>query len=326
MTRMTYVSAAIEALAEEMTRDETVWAVGEDLSSGGVFGQYRGLADRFGSHRIVDTPISEAAIVGAALGAAMLGTRPVVEMRFSDFAMCAMDEVINQTAKARYMLGGQVRVPMVIREPIGMGRSAAAQHSQSLEAWYTHVPGLVVVCPSTPADLRGTLATAIRGDDPVIFMEHKGLWSLDGEVDLNDHAGIPLGRASVARFGQDVTIVSWSAQVHVALDAADRLLEEGIHAEVVDLRTLWPWDKKAVGESVRKTGRLLITHEAVAVAGFGAEVAAWIAEHESEHLRAPVARLGAPRIPIGFASVLEDEARVSASAIADRVKKMVEYR
>ena len=187
MAAMTYAEASRAAIAEEMRRDPTVWAVGEDLGRGGVFGQYKGLVEEFGPERISDAPISEACIMGAAVGAAMMGTRPIVEMRFSDFALCAVDELVNQAAKARYMFGGQTRVPLVVREPIGMWRSSAAQHSQSLEAWYAHIPGLVVACPATPADNKGLLKAAIRCDDPVVYMEHKGLWPLEGEVPDGDH-------------------------------------------------------------------------------------------------------------------------------------------
>jgi pyruvate dehydrogenase E1 component beta subunit len=300
-----------------------VWAVGEDIGRGGVFQQYAGLQAEFGPERVVDTPISEAAILGGAVGAAMMGTRPVVEMRFSDFALCAMDELINQAAKARYMFGGQARVPIVVREPIGMWRSSAAQHSQSLEAWYVHTPGLVVVCPSSAGDARGLLKASIRCDDPVVLMEHKDLWQTEDEVDLEIDGEIELGQAAVRREGSDVTIVSWSAHVRTCLTAADQLAESGIEAEVIDLRTLWPWDKEAVATSLRRTGRLLVTHESVAVAGFGAEVAAWMAEREFTSLRAPVARLGAPRIPVGYAPTLENEARVLPEAITSRVQQLV---
>lgn len=322
MAVMSYLDAARIGLAEEMRRDPKVWALGEDLGRGGVFGQYRGLVEEFGSDRISDAPISEAAILGAAVGAAMLGTRPVVEMRFSDFALCAMDELINQAAKARFMLGGQARVPLVVREPIGMWRSSAAQHSQSLEAWYAHVPGLVVVCPATPADNRGLLKAAIRCDDPVVYMEHKGLWPLEGEVPEGDET-VEIGKARIAREGRDVTIVSWSAQVHVAEKAANALAQDGIDAEVIDLRTIWPWDKAAVFASIEKTGRLLVAQEAVSVAGFGAEIAATVAERYGRELKAPVRRLGSPRAPIAYAPPLEDALRVSADAIAAAAKALV---
>lgn len=311
--RMSYLDAGRAALAEEMRRDPMVWAVGEDLGRGGVFGQYRGLQEEFGPERICDAPISEAAIMGASVGAAMMGTRPVVEMRFSDFALCAVDELVNQAAKARFMFGGQARVPLVAREPIGMWRSSAAQHSQSLEAWYAHVPGLVVACPSTPADNKGMLASAIRCDDPVVYMEHKNLWAMEGEVPDGEHL-VPFGQARVVREGRGLTIVSWSAQVHVCAEAAAEL-----DAELIDLRTLWPWDKAAVFASVAKTGRLLVVHEAVAVAGFGAEVAATVAER----IRVPVRRLGAPRAPVGYAPTVEDAVRVTARMIVAAGREML---
>ncbi len=318
MGEMTYAEAAREAIAEEMRRDPDVWALGEDLGRGGVFGQYAGLAEEFGPERICDTPISEASIMGASVGAAMVGTRPIVEMRFSDFALCAVDELVNQAAKARYMFGGQARAPMVIREPIGMWRSSAAQHSQSLEAWYVHVPGLVVVAPATPADNKGLLKSAIRSDDPVVYMEHKNLWGLAGEVPEGEDRTTPLGAARLERAGEDVTIVSWSRMAHVCAGAAAALEGEGVSAEVIDLRTLWPWDRERVLGSVARTGRLLVVHEAVSVGGFGAEVAATVAEE----LGAPVRRLGAPRVPVPYAPPLEDRVRVTEDMIAAAVREM----
>ena len=219
------------------------------------------------------------------------------------------------------MFGGQARVPLVVREPMGLWRSSAAQHSQSLEAWYAHVPGLVVVCPSTPACNKALLKAAIRCDDPVVYLEHKHLWPLEGEVTDDPDALLPFGQARMVRAGSDVTIVSWSAQVHVAAEAAAALATQGIQAELIDLRTLWPWDRAAVLASVRKTGRLLVTHEAVAVAGFGAEVAATVAEHAT--LRSPVRRLGAPRAPIAYAPPAEDAVRVTAAMIVETVRDMV---
>ena len=323
MTTMTYLEAGKAALAAEMRRDPTVWALGEDLGRGGVFGQYRGLVEEFGATRIVDTPISEAAIMGSAVGAALAGTRPVVEMRFSDFALCAVDELVNQAAKARYMFGGQSKVPLVVREPVGMWRSSAAQHSQSLESWYTHIPGLVVVMPSTPADNRGLLASAIRCDDPVVYMEHKDLWGLEGEVPDDDVHPVPLGVAKIILEGDDVTIVTWSKTVHAALDAARALAQTGIAAEVIDLRTLWPWDTRTVYASVWKTGRLIIAHEAVTVSGFGAEIAASVGEECFGRLRAPIRRLGSPRAQIAYAPPLEDLLRVGAETIADAAASLV---
>ncbi len=320
---MSYAEASRAAIAEEMRRDPTVWAVGEDLGRGGVFGQYKGLVEEFGPERISDAPISEACIMGAAVGAAMMGTRPIVEMRFSDFALCAVDELVNQAAKARYMFGGQTRVPLVVREPIGMWRSSAAQHSQSLEAWYAHIPGLVVACPATPACNKGLMKAAIRCDDPVVYMEHKNLWGLEGEVPDGEEFLVPIGEARIARAGRDVTIVSWSAQVHVCASAADALSARGIEPEVIDLRTLWPWDKARVLASVEKTGRLLVVQESVSVAGFGAEIAATAAERLHKALKAPVRRLGAPRVPISYAPPLEDVVRVSEAMIVAAAEGLV---
>jgi pyruvate/2-oxoglutarate/acetoin dehydrogenase E1 component len=317
MSKMTYSEAAKAALAEAMRTDPTVWAVGEDLGRGGVFGQYLGLEEEFGPERIVSAPISEAAIMGSAGGAALTGTRPIVELRFADFALCAVDEMVNQAAKARYMFGGQAKVPVVIRQPSGMWRSSAAQHSQMLEAWYAHIPGMVVLMPSTPADNYGLLKAAIGCDDPVVYMEHKDLWPLEGEVP-EGHV-VEIGKASIVREGSDATIVTWSAIRHVAAAAAERLSDDGISAEVIDLRSLWPWDRECVLASAAKTGRLLVAHEAVRDGGFGAEVAATAAE-EIAGLR--VARLGAPRIPIPYAPPLEDTVRVTAEDIIGAVKRL----
>ncbi|MEQ8585545.1 MAG: pyruvate dehydrogenase complex E1 component subunit beta [Thalassobaculaceae bacterium] len=321
MVTMTYGEAAKNALREEMHRDPAVWALGEDLRRGGVFGQYKGLPEEFGPDRISDAPISEAAIMGVAVGAALSGTRPVVEMRFADFALCAVDELVNQAAKARYMFGGQAKVPLVVREPMGMWRSSAAQHSQSLESWYTHIPGLVVVCPSSPVDNYGLLKSAIRSDDPVVYMEHKNLWALEGEVDNNDP--LPLGRRRLLRTGDDLTILSWSATVHEAVAAAATLETEGASVEVIDLRTLWPWDKERVFDSVKKTGRLIVAHESVQAGGFGAEIAATVSDVLFRDLKAPVKRLGAPRVPIAYAPPLEDTVRVTATMIAETARGLM---
>ena len=317
MSVMSYSDAAKAALAESMRADPTIWAVGEDLGRGGVFGQYMGLEEEFGPKRIVSTPISEAAIMGSAVGGALTGTRPVVELRFADFGLCAVDEMVNQAAKARYMFGGQAKVPVVIRQPSGMWRSSAAQHSQMLEAWYAHIPGLVVVMPSTPADNYGLLKAAIECDDPVVYMEHKDLWALEGEVP--DGHTVEIGKANVLHEGSDVTIVSWSGARHVAEAAAETLSAEGTSAEVIDLRSIWPWDRNCVLRSVAKTGRLLVAHEAVRDGGFGAEIAATAAE---EILGVKVARLGAPRIPIPYAPPLEDTVRVTAEMIIGAVKRL----
>ena len=319
MVTTTYMEAGRRALAEEMRRDPTVWALGEDLGRGGVFGQYAGMAEEFGPLRISDAPISEAAILGSAVGAALAGTRPVVEMRFADFALCAVDELVNQAAKARYMFGGQGGVPLVVREPMGMWRSSAAQHSQSLEAWYVHIPGLTVVAPATPGDNLRLLKAAIRSDDPVVYLEHKDLWGLEEELGEDEPPG-ELGSARIVCEGGDATVVSWSAMVRNAVAASKMLAEEGVSVEVIDLRTLWPWDREAVLASVRKTGRLAVAHEAVSVGGFGAEVAAVVSEALFGSLKAPVKRLGAPRVPIPYAKPLEDMLRVGPDAIAAAVR------
>ena len=322
MSQLTYAQAAMAGLSEEMRRDPRVWALGEDLGRGGVFGQYRGLQQEFGPQRVVDTPISESTIMGAAVGAAMVGTRPVVELRFADFALCAVDEMVNQAAKARFMFGGQARVPVTIRQPVGMWRSSAAQHSQSLEAWYVHIPGLVVVMPATPADNKGLLKASIRCDDPVIYMEHKDLWGLTGEVPDDADVTAPLGKARIARDGADVTVVTWSKMVHVSLSAAEELAKHGLSVEVVDLRTLWPWDRTAVLSSVAKTGRLIVVQEAVLTCGFGAEVAATVAEEMGGQLKAPVKRLGSPRAPISYSRPLEDRVRVTVDHVVDAALKL----
>ncbi len=322
MTVMSYKEASRVALAEEMRRDPTVWALGEDVGDGGVFGQYSGLRDEFGPARIVSTPISEATIMGAAVGAAMVGTRPVVELRFSDFALCAVDEMVNQAAKARYMFGGQTRAPLVIRQPIGMWRSSAAQHSQSLESWYVHVPGFVVLAPGTPADNRGLLKSAIRCDDPVIYMEHKDSWEVEDEVSDDGEETVPIGVARKDRSGDDLTIVTWSGALQVARQAADAAVGKGVSVEIIDLRSLWPWDQDAVFAAVKKTGRLLIVHEAVKVCGFGAEISATVTETMSDKLKFPVRRLGAPRIPIPYAPPLEDLCRVRVADVMNIVEEM----
>lgn len=317
VTTLTYAEAAVAALARAMQDDPAVVALGEDLGRGGIFGQYKGLLQRFGPDRIIDTPISESTIMGAGVGMALAGLRPVVEMRVADFAMCAMDEIVNQAAKNRYMFGGQGRVPLIARLPIGVWSSSAAQHSQSFEAWFAHLPGVVVLCPSTPQDNFSMLRAALRGDDPVIYMEHKELWGVQGEVD--DTLVPPLGRARVLRRGARLTMVSWSAAVHPVGQAAVQLAAEGIEASVIDLGTLWPWDRDAVLADAARTGHLLVVHEAVQAAGFGAEVAATAAQHTG----CRVARLGAPRIPVGYAPVLEAQARLDVPRIVQAARALL---
>ena len=304
MALMSYAEAARLAVQASMKENPRVVVLGEDVGRGGVFQQYKGLQQEFGAARVIDTPISEATIMGAAVGMALAGLTPVVEMRVVDFAICATDEIVNQAAKARFMFGGQGRVPMVARLPIGLWSGSAAQHSQSLEAWFAHIPGLVVVAPSTPQDNYSLLRAAIDCGDPVIYMEHKELWGLQGEVSSQP---TPLGKARVVREGKDLTLVTWSKALHAALEA-----KTSKSVEIIDLRTLWPWDRATVFASVKKTGRLLVVHEAVQAGGFGAEIAATVAEE----LGVPVKRLGAPRIPVGYSKPLEDEARITPEKIA----------
>jgi pyruvate dehydrogenase E1 component beta subunit len=311
---MSYGQAACEALAQAMRADASVVAMGEDVGHGGIFGQYRGLKQEFGAERVIDTPISEATIMGAAVGMALTGLRPVVEMRVVDFALCAIDEIVNQAAKNRYMFGGQGRVPLVARLPIGIWSGSAAQHSQSLEAWFAHIPGLVVATPATPGDNYGLLAAAIACGDPVVYMEHKELWGLQGEVDM--HPPLALGKGRVARAGKDLTLVSWSSMVHTALAAAEQAAQQGLSIEVIDLRTIWPWDRELVLASAARTGRLLVAHESVQAAGFGAEIAATVAEE----LGVPVKRVGGARIPVGYARTLENVARISAQKLLQELK------
>ena len=305
MALMTYAAAACEAVGEAMRRDAAVVVLGEDVGRGGIFQQYRGLQQEFGAARVIDTPISESTIMGAAVGMALAGLKPVVEMRVVDFALCAMDEIVNQAAKARYMFGGQGRVALVARMPVGLWSGSAAQHSQSLEAWFAHVPGLVVVAPATPQDNRALLEASIGCGDPVVYLEHKELWGMQGDVSTHH---VPLGRAKVVRPGTDLTLVTWSRTVHEALAAAERA---SMSVEVIDLRTLWPWDRETVLASAARTKRLLVVHEAVQAAGFGAEIAATAAEELGIKIR----RLGAPRIPVGYSKPLEDEARITAERI-----------
>ncbi|CAH0182219.1 alpha-ketoacid dehydrogenase subunit beta [Roseomonas sp. CECT 9278] len=318
MTRITFAEAARRALAAEMRRDPLVWALGEDLVQGGIFGQYKGLAEEFGTERIVSTPISEATIMGAGLGAALCGTRPVIEMRIADFTLCAMDELVSQIAKVRYMFGGQGRAALVVRMPQGMWRNSAAQHSQCLEAWLTHIPGLVVAAPGTPADAAGLLMTAIRSDDPVVLLEPKNLWTAEGEVP-EDPSPIPFGVARFAARGDAATVVTWSAPVPVVEQGA---AQSGIPCDVIDLRSLWPWDEAAVIASVRRSGRLLVVHEAVTVSGFGAEVVARVVEAIGPAGLRAVERMGAPRAPVPFSPPLENAMRITPGRVAEAIRRV----
>lgn len=317
MALMSYAQAAVAALEDTMAMDERIIVLGEDVGRGGIFAQYAGLAQKFGDKRIVDTPISEAAIMGAGVGMALAGMRPVIELRVTDFAMCAMDEIVNQAAKNRYMFGGQGKVPVVVRMPMGIWDASAAQHSQSLENWFVHLPGLVVVAPSTPQDNYSLLKSALACDDPVIFLEHKTLWGAAGEVDTDK--AVEIGKADIVSTGSDLTIVTWSRQRHICQEAANVLADQGVAVELIDLRSLWPWDKQAVLDSCRKTGRLLVVHEAVQVGGFGSEIVSTVVEQ----MPCQAKRLGAPRIPVGYASELEALARVTGAQIVEAAKQMV---
>jgi pyruvate dehydrogenase E1 component beta subunit len=322
MREISFSEATLEAMSEEMSRDERVFVMGEDIArQGGIFGQFKGLPQKFGTERVLDTPISETAIVGAGVGAALAGMRPVVDMHFADFVTVCMDEIVNQMAKIRYMFGGQCTIPLVLRAPDGIIRSAAAQHSQSLESWFLHVPGLKVVIPSNPADAKGLLKAAIRSDDPVLYFEHKGLFPLKGPVPDGDHL-VPIGKANVERAGNDLTIVSYSMTMNRVREAADLLAGQGINAEVIDLRTIAPIDMPTIYASLAKTHRLLIVHEAVKTGGVGAEIAARVAEDALDLLDAPIARLGAPYVPIPFSPVLESLVKISADKIAQAARQL----
>lgn len=301
---MSCAAAIAEALDEEMARDGTIFIIGEDLiAHGGIFGQFRGLPEKF-QGRIIDTPISETCILGAGLGAALTGMRPFIDMHFADFFTCAMDEIVNQTAKIRYMFGGQTKVPLVIWAPDGAGLSAAAHHSQSLEGWFIHTPGLKVVVPSEPADVKGLLKAAIRDDDPVLFFQHKKLFAKDGPVPKGEHI-VPLGKAAVKRQGDHVTILTYGSGFYLTMEAAQQLQSNGIETEIIDLRTLKPLDFETIAESVKKTSRVVIVHEACLTGGFGAELVARINTELFDYLDAPALRVAAKDVPIPFSPPLE---------------------
>jgi pyruvate/2-oxoglutarate/acetoin dehydrogenase E1 component len=324
MRELTYWQGVQEALREEMVRDPRVFLMGEDIGVyGGAFGATRGLFAEFGPERVRCTPISEATIVGAGIGAALTGMRPVVEIMFMDFITLAMDQIANHAAKFRYMYGEQARVPLVIRTPAGGGRSYGATHSQSLEAWFLHVPGLKVIAPATPADVKGLLKSAIRDDNPVLCVEHKRLYATAGPVP-DGEVTVPIGQAMIRRQGTDVTLVTYSYYVGVALQAAEALARDGINAEVVDLRTLAPLDTETVLDSVRKTGRLICIEEGTRTGGVGAEVAARAVEEAYEYLDAPIRRIAAPDIPIPFSPVLEEAALPKLDDIVQTVLELLQ--
>jgi pyruvate/2-oxoglutarate/acetoin dehydrogenase E1 component len=325
MREITYLEAVREALWQEMEHDERVFVIGEDVGVyGGAFGVTRGMIEHFGEERVIDTPISEYGIAGAITGAALTGMRPVGEIMFMDFTTLAMEQLVNQAAKIRFMFGGMTEVPFVLRCPAGSGTGAAAQHSQSLESWFVHVPGLKVVMPSTPYDIKGLLLASIRDDNPVIFVEHKLLYKTKGMVPEEQYT-VPLGVADVKREGHDLTIVATSIMVRRALEAAEQLSEEGIEVEVVDPRTLKPLDEETIVRSVIKTGRVMVVHEACKTGGYGGEVAAVIASSEAfDYLDAPIVRLAGRDMPIPYNRTLEYHTVPQVESIVDTARQLAQ--
>lgn len=324
MREITYAQAINEAMSEEMRRDEDVFLMGEDVGIyGGAFGVSVGMFEEFGEERVMDTPISEAVIAGAATGAAVTGMRPIAEIMFSDFTTISMDQLVNQAAKMRYMFGGKAKVPMVLRTPEGSGTGAAAQHSQSLEAWFCHIPGLKVVAPSTPYDVKGLLKASIRDDNPVIFFEQKLLYRTKGEVPEEDYV-IDLGKADIKREGTDVTIVVYGRMLQRCLEVSENLAKEGISIEVVDPRTLLPLDKDTLIASAKKTGRVLVVHEACQTGGFGGEIASVIGDSEAfYYLDAPIKRLGGLDVPIPYCPELEKNVVPTVEKITQAVRELL---
>lgn len=323
MREISYSEAIREAMCEEMRRDPYVFLMGEDVAVfGGVWGVSEGMLDEFGPERVRDTPISEAAIIGAGLGSAMKGMRPIVEIMFGDFLMCAGDQIVNQVAKARFMSGGKARVPLTIRVTSGAPGSAAAQHSQSPESWFMNVPGLKIAVPSNPADAKGLLKTAIRGADPVLFFEHKMLYAESGPVPEDADFTLPFGKAAIVRAGTDVTVICVNVMVKKALEAAELLAGEGISVEVVDPRTLVPLDIETLIQSVAKTSRVVIAHEAHLRSGPGAEIAAVLAEEAIEFLDGPIIRVGAKNVPLPYSPVLENYVLPGTEEIVKAVRKL----
>ena len=304
MPQQTYLEAIRSGLHEEMSRDPSVYLFGEDIALGGPFGVTNGLAEAFGKNRVVNTPISEGTVTGLAIGAATAGLRPVVEIMFIDFITLAMDQLVNHAAKLHYMSGGQLKIPLTVRVQCGISGTMGAHHSQSLESWITHVPGLKVVMPSTPADGKGLLKAAIRDDNPVVFIEHRGLYWSRGEIADGDHV-VQIGKASVVRAGDQVTIVALAKMLQPALEAAEELSSEGIAAEVIDPRSLSPLDTESIVASVKKTTRLVLAHEAVEQSGIGAEIAAKVQEAALYYLDSPIIRVAAPFAPVPASPALE---------------------
>ena len=321
---ITYAQAIKEAMCEEMRKDEDVVFIGEDIGPyGGAFGVSVGMHDEFGPDRILETPISEAAIAGAAAGAASTGLRPIMEIMFMDFVTIAMDSIVNQAAKMRYMFGGKAKVPMVVRCPGGSGTGSAGQHAQSLEAWFCHVPGLKVVAPSTPYDAKGLLKAAIRDDNPVIFVENKLLYRTKGHVPEGDYV-IDIGKADIKREGRDVTVITYGRMLQRVEEAAQTLAKENIDVEIVDLRTLYPLDEETIVKSVSKTGRAIICHEAAKTGGLGGEVVAKIAESEAfDYLDAPIKRICGKDVPIPYNPDLEKAVVPRVDEIEDAIRSLV---
>jgi pyruvate/2-oxoglutarate/acetoin dehydrogenase E1 component len=322
MPTITYAQALNDALREEMRADPRVFLMGEDIGHhGGIFRVTKDLIDEFGADRVRDTPISEASFVGLGIGAAMAGMRPVVELLFMDFALVAADQIVNQAAKLRYMAGGTVSIPIVIRAQQGGGRGNGAQHSQSFESWFAQVPGLIIVAPSTPADAKGLLKSSIHAGNPVIFVEHKLLYNTKGEVPEDDYV-LPIGKADIKRYGRDITIVSYSRTSLFALEAAETLSQQSIEAEVIDLRTIEPLDMDTILESIKGTGRLLIVHESHSNCGLGAEIIARVGEQAPDRLIIPARRLGAKHVPIPVAEPLENAILPQPADIVRAVEAM----
>ncbi len=320
MVYTNYLWAINQAMREEMRRDPQVYVLGEDVTVGGPYGATRRLVDEFGENRVVNTPISEGTVLGLSIGAAVLGLRPIVECMFIDFITLAMDQVVNHAAKLHYTSGGQLHVPLTIRSLCGAVESFGAHHSQCLEAWFAHTPGLKVVMPATPGDAKGLLKAAIRDENPVLFLEHRGLLNSKGDVPEGDYV-LPLGVAEVKRSGEDVTVVAVSSMVGVALDAAQDLASQGISAEVIDLRTVYPLDVDTIVTSVKKTNYLVTVHEAVVTGGIGAELAAQVQEKALEYLDGPIVRVGAPHSPVPNSSFLEECHVPKKGQIIDAVYK-----
>lgn len=322
MPQLSYLEAIRSGLQEEMARDDAVYVLGEDVTMGGPFGATKGLTDVFGDRRILNTPISESTVMGMATGAAALGMRPVVEVMFIDFITLAMDQLVNHAAKLHYMSGGQLRVPLTVRAQGGVAGASGAHHSQSLEAWFMHVPGLKVAIPSNPADAKGLLKAAVRDDGPVLFIEHRALYWSKGEVPDGEHV-VPLGLANVKRSGKDVTVLALSRMVGAALEAAEQLAARGISVEVVDPRSLCPLDLDTLAASVRKTGRLVIAHEAVQTGGVGGEIAAQVQEAAFDYLDSPILRVGAPFAPVPAGPSLEKAFVPGKDDVVDAVLRVM---